>query len=457
MAAICGLTTFAQRRFLTNGQLNAVPGPAWDTTVVAANGTYNPANPLQLTNVSNIANIPVGAQIIGTGAGREVYVLAKNIGTNSVTLSLPLWGGAGTRSYSFRRYKYLLDFSGFDDLSRFEIDRMDLNCNAVASGVMLPKIGLTITMTACVFNQPKDRGITSIGSGCQGLIVDACQFWSSEQPLLAQNRTTIALNVNANDAKIRDNRVVRFAHFAVLNGGGHLVLGNHFFQGDNASNGIRRAGIVITQTNPRLIFSGNYVDNCWVEWSNEHDAQPSFTGGFGFGGLSVLGNHFFASDVAPWFRWLVIAPKGSGQFVHGLAVSDNSFRTINGSVDRAEGVDTTNGTLDYSRFRNVTFDANAFNGITQIVMSPLTILHTQNSVSDTWVVDGGAFMPFASRARNTSGIVAEGAIINSASQPQFVMPYSVNEQGTDRNLVHLRWPTPVRGKALVTIRCDNPT
>lgn len=457
VAAVCGLTTFAQRRFLTNGQLNAAAGPGWDTTVVTANGTYNPANPLRLTGVSNIASIPIGAQVVGNGVGREVYVVAKNIGTNTLTLNLPIWGGAGTRSLTFRRYKYLLDFSGFDDLSRFELDRMDLNCNGIASGVMLPKIGLTLTFTSCVFNQPKDRGITSIGSGCQGLIVDSCQFWSSEQPLLAQNRTSIALNVNANDAKLRDNRVVRFAHFAVLNGGGHLVLGNHFFQGDSAAAGIRSAGIVITQTNPRLIFSGNYIDNCWLEWSNEHDAVPAFTGGFSFGGLSISGNQFFASDVAPWFRWLVIAPKGAGQFVHGLSVSDNTFRTINGSVDRSDGVDTTHGTLDFSRFRNVVYDSNTFNGVSQIAMSPLVIMHTQNSVSDTWVVDAGPFMPFAARARNTVSIVAEGAVLNSAGQAQFAMPYAVNEQGAERNQVQLRWPLPVRGKALVTIRCDNPT
>ena len=275
--------------------------------------------------------------------------------------------------------------------------------------------------------------------------------------MLAQDRVSIAFNVNANDAKIRDNRVVRFLHFGVLNGGGHLILGNHFFQGDSATSGIRRAGLVFTQTNPRLQFSGNYIDNCFVEWSNEHDAFPAFTGGFGFGGLSIVGNHFFASDVAPWFRWLVISPKGSGQFVHGLSVSDNTFRTLGGSIDRAEGVDTTNGTLDYSRFRNITFDANSFNGVDQIAMNPLVILHTQNSAADTWVVDGGGFMPFGSRARNTTSIVADGAIINSSGAAQYVMPYAVNEQGTNRDQVNLRWPTPVRGKALLTIRCDNPT
>lgn len=457
VAAISGLTTFAQRRFLTNGQLNAVAGPAWDTVTINSNTTYTPANPNQLSGVANISTIPVGAHVSGPGVGREVYVVAKNVGAGTVTLSQPLWGGEGARTLTFRRYKYLLDFSGFDDLSRFEIDRMDLNCNGICSGLMLPKIGLTIRVGDCVFNRPKDRGISSIGSGCQGLIVDACQFWSNEQALPAQDRTSIAVNINANDAKIRNNRVVRFAHFMVLNGGGHLISGNHFFQGDGAAAGIRRAGIVITQTNPRLTFTGNYVDNCFLEWSNEHDAYPDFTSGFSFGNMSIVANHFFASDVAPWFRWIVIAPKGTGQFVHGLSVSDNTFRTINGSVDRAEGVDTTNGTLDFGRFRNVIFSANSFNGITQIAMSPLTILHTQNTAADTWVVDGGPFMPFGARARNTQSLVADGAITNASNVAQFATPYALNEQGGNRNLVHLRWPAPVKGKMLATIRCDNPT
>lgn len=457
VAAISGLTTFAQRRFLTNGQLNAVPGPGWDTTVVSSTASYNPQNPTLLSNVANVAAVPVGARVVGNGVGREVYVRGRNVGAGTLTLSQPIWGGAGTRTLTFERYKYMLDFSGFADLSRFEVDRMDLNCNGLCSAVMLPQIGLTLTFSETVFNRPKDRGITSIGSGCQGLIVDACQFWSNEQSMLAQDRVSIALNINANDAKIRDNRVVRFAHFMVANGGGHLILGNHFFQGDNAAQGLRRAGIVITQTAPRLTFSGNYVDNCWLEWSNEHDANPDFTSGFSFAGLSVVGNHFFASDMAPYFRWLVVAPKGSGHFLFGVSISDNTFRTINGFVDRAEGVDTTHGTLDYGRFRNVTFATNAFNGVSQIAMSPLTILHTQNSVAETWTVDAGPFMPFAARARNTTSIVAEGAVLNSQGQPQFDMPYVVNETGPAANRVEIRWPVAVRGRVLATIRCDNPT
>ena len=88
---------------------------------------------------------------------------------------------------------------------------------------------------------------------------------------------------------------------------------------------------------------------------------------------------------------------------------------------------------------------------------PLTILHTQNTEAATWVVDGGAFMPFGARVRNTQSLVADGAITNASNVAQYVMPYVQNEQGTGRNLVHLRWPTAVKGKMLATIRCDNPT
>ncbi|MBN2631470.1 MAG: right-handed parallel beta-helix repeat-containing protein [Rhodobacteraceae bacterium] len=457
VAAICGLTTFAQRRFLTNGQLNAVAGPGWDSTVVTSGTSYNPASPTLLASVANVASIPVGARVSGPGVGREVYVLDKNVGAGTVTLSQPLWGGAGTRTLTFSRDKYLLDFSGFADLSRFELNRMELNCNGLCSGVMLPRIGLTLQIGHCVFNRPKDRAITSIGTGCQGLIVEGCQFLSNEQAMLAQDRTTIALNINGNDAKIRANRVVRFAHFMVANGGGHLISGNHFFQGDSAAAGLRRAGIVVTQTNPRLTLTGNYIDNCFIEWSNEHDATPDFTGGFSFGNMSIAANHFYASDVAPWFRWIVISPKGSGHFVHGLSVSDNTFRAVNGAVDRVEAVDTSNGTLDFGRFRNLNFGSNAFTGVTQLAMSPLTILHTQNTAADTWVVDGAAFMPFGARARNTQSLVADGAITTASDVAQYVMPFVLNEQGSNRDLVHLRWPSAVKGKMLATIRCDNPT
>ncbi|MDZ4093681.1 MAG: right-handed parallel beta-helix repeat-containing protein, partial [Paracoccaceae bacterium] len=456
VAAISGVTTFAQRRVLANGQLNAVANTAWDTQIVSAVATYNSANATQLTAVANIANIPVGARITGTGVGREVYVRAKNVGAGTITLSKPLWAAAGTRTFTFTRYRYMLDFSGFDALSRFEIIDMELLGNGIASAIMLATSGSTFRLADSVINRPKDRGISSVGVGCQGLFVDQCQFLSDEQATPAQDRTTIALNTNANDCKIRDNRIVRFAHFAVIGGTGNMLIGNHFFQGDDQTNGVRQAGVVFTSTNLATLFTGNYVDNSWIEWSNEHDPLPGFNNEFSFGGLTITANIFIASNVSPAFRWLVIKPRGPGHFISGLSMTGNTFRTVAATVDRVEMVDTTNATLEFGMMRNVVIEANTFNGITRIPVNPVTMTHVQNTPASTWVVDGSDFLPFGGWARNVSAVVAETPLTTVANVVRSEMPYVQVQQGVANNQVHLRWPVEVKGRVQVTLRCDNP-
>jgi len=457
VAALAGMTSFAQRRVIRNGQINAVAGSAWDTVTVTSVGTYSTSQPDRLTGVANVAIIPVGARVSGTGVGREVYVTAKNIGSGTVTLSQPLWAAAGTRTFTFERYRYMLDFSGFQSLAKFEIEGIELQGNGVASTILLPTVGETFRLSGCVLNKPKDRGITSIGSGCQGIMIDGCQFLSNEQPLAAQDRTTIAINVNANDAKIRGNRIVRFAHFAVMAGSGHMFIGNHFFQGDDETAGVRRAGVVFTDTNIKTLMTGNYVDNCFIELSNERDAAPEFQNEYSFGGLTITGNIFTVNDAAPWFRWLVITPRGPGHYIQGLSVTSNVFRTVNCTVDRVDNTDETWAALDRTRFRNILFEANSFNGVAQVTMSPLVLEHAQNTVADTWVLDGSAYMPFAGRARCVPSVMPDGAIRDGANAVQYALPYAETEKGTGGTQAYLRWPSAVKGKVRATIRCDNPS
>ncbi len=457
VAGVAGLTSLAQRRVIQNGLLEAQPGPAWDSQVVTSVATYTPtANALTLTGVANVANIPVGARVGGTGVGREIYVRGKNVGAGTVELSRPLWGAAGTRTLTFTRYRYMLDFSGFSSLSRFELLNLEFQCEGNASALMLPLAGIGFRLADCIVNRPKDRGITSAGEGCQGLFVDRCQFLSNEQPLPAQDRTTIALNVNANDAKLRDNRVVRFAHFAILSGSGNQVLGNHFFQGDDQALGVRRAGLIFASTNVKSTVSDNYVDNCFIEWNNEHDPAPEFSSEFSFGGLTVTGNIFMVNDVPPSFRWFVVAPYGPGHFINGFTLSDNVFRTVNASVERVEAVDTTIATMDYTRFRNILIGSNCFNGVTQVTQSPAMVRHVQNTPAATWVVNGSGLLPFNARARTVQAVVADGQITTAANAGVAEMPWVQTEQGAGNNLVNLRWSTAVKGAAFVTIRCDNP-
>ncbi|WP_045386968.1 glycosyl hydrolase family 28-related protein [Falsirhodobacter sp. alg1] len=457
VAALAGLTRFEQRRVLTNGQLNAVDGTKWKTQTVSSVATYTPSNPYKLTDVANVANIPVGARVSGAGIPREIYVRAVNVGAGTVDLNLPAGSTAGTRKMTFERYSYMLDFSGFEKNSKFEITDMEIQCNGLASAIMLPTAGTVFRIAQSVINAPLDRAITSIGTGCQGLMVDETQLLSNEQDIKAADRTTIALNVNSNDVKLRDNRIVRFAHFAVMNGSGHMFIGNHFFQGDGETAGSRRAGIVLTELNVKTLITGNYIDNCFIEWSNEHDPTPKFDTDFSYGGLTVTGNIFMASGAGTFFRWFVITPRGSGHFVNGLSVVGNAFRTVNCTVDRVDMVDETYASLDYSRFRNTVFESNTFNGITQSTFSPVMLEQVQNTASATWTLDAGDYLPFGAWARNVQSVVIEGAVTDAKNAVQAPSPWVEVERGSNKTQVNLRWMTAVKGVAQVTVRCDNAT
>jgi hypothetical protein len=108
------------------------------------------------------------------------------------------------------------------------------------------------------------------------MMFDRCQFISSESPLKEQDRVSIALNANKNDVKIRDCWAMHFKHFGILGGSGSVIAGNHWFHGDQETNGVRKGGIVFTTTNFKTLITGNYVDNNFIEWTNEYEADPSF-------------------------------------------------------------------------------------------------------------------------------------------------------------------------------------
>ena len=454
VAVLSGVTSFSQRRLIRNGQLVALSATAWNTVTVTATASYATSNAGKLTGLASTSSIPIGALVTGTGVGREVYVTAKT--STTLTLSQPLFGGSGTRSYTFKRFQYMLDFSGFTALSKFEIVDVEMIAGGFCSCIMLATTGDSFRLADSVLNKPLDRGITSIGGGCQNMNINRCDFLSNETSVNSQDRTSVVFNVNSNDTKIRMNRSNRFGTFGVLSGAGHMFVGNHFFGGDDTALGSRKAGLVFTQPNVKTLVTGNYIDNCYIELSNEYDNDPTLTGTYTFGGITMSGNIFMANDVVTSFRWIVVSPKGTGHSLNGLTVANNTFRCNNTTIDRIEMIDTTYATLSFPSFRNVNFGGNTFNNVTQAAISPVLIEHTQNTESTTWTVDGSAFLPFQSRARNVTGLVFEGPVTNSAAAAQYVYPYVLVEQGTSGGQVALKWPSAVKGLGQVTIRCDNP-
>lgn len=455
-AAVENKTSFANRRVIRNGQINCLSSANWDTDVVTSSASYSTSNARVLSNVTNIASIAVGSHIwANVGVGREVYVKAVDVGRKEITLSQPLYGAPSSQTYTFSRFKYALDFSGFTNLQRFVLSDIEFLLADRASGVLLPTGGLTFHIKESFFTGPKDRAITSHGTGCQGLNLDRNQFLSSEQSKPVSERHTIAFNSNKNDVKLRDNRAVRFLHFGVMSGTGHLILGNHFFQGDAVQQGPRSAGLVITEPNMKTIISGNYIDNCSIEWTNEYDSAPGFQSEYSFGGLSIVGNIFMSSRVASWFRWISIKPYGPGHYLNGFNMTGNTFKQISGpAVARVDNVDTTFAELDRSRFADVNIAGNTYHGVSREIRNPLTVPVTINSPSSVWEEDLSDHLPFGGMARIVTAISPEGAIRNGSNVAVYDLPYTTGKKGASGQSIRLHWPQAVKGKVFVTARVD---
>ena len=447
-------TSYATRRVIRNGQIEASPSGDWATQVATSQASYSASNNKKLTSVSNIANIQVGSLVEGVGVGREVFVRSKNVASQEITLSAALYDAEGTQNSTFRRFRYLLDFSGYTSLSKFTVSEIEFQCNNVASGILLAPSGIVFDINECFISWPGNRGITSHGSGCQGMLIDRCQFLSAEDASNVADRTTIAINAHSNDVKIRNNRATRFRHFAVLGGGNTLFIGNHFFQGDSVASGIRTAGLVIAKSHASSIITSNYIDDCFIEWTNEYDPAPEFSSEFSFSALSITDNVFLSGDVAPWFNYIVVKPHGEGHFLSGVNITGKRFKSLGATIDRAERVDTSFADLDYFRMRDVNFTANSFHGVVNRVSNPLRMKHTEGSVATTWTVDTNEKLPFNGQTLAVDSVVVLGRIRNSSNSVVFLSPAADTRKGSNFDQVQLTWQQPVRGAVQVAIRMD---
>ena len=453
-AIVPNRNSYAQRRVIRNGQLRADENGDWTPVTVSSQASYNPNAPTRLTNVANIANIQPGSLVQASGVGREVYVRGVNLPAQEVTLSAPLSDATGTQNYSFTRYKYMIDFSGFTRLNVFELADIEFQCNERASGLLLPALGTVNVVRDCVFNRPGHRGITSMGDGCQGLLIDHCQFISHEGGLLSQNRQGVAITVNANDVKIRNCRASQFRHFAVISGSNTIVSGNHFFQGDPSSSGARTAGILLCRRSVNAQISGNYIDNCHIEWTNEREPEPDFTGGFGFSGLSITNNVMLASNVAPWFSFLVVKPYGTGHFVNGMTMSGNTMRCVGGTINRVERMDTSFAPLDLSRMKDVFVSGNTYHNVVNGSENPLLVRHSQNSDALTWQADTDNRLPFNGYAMDVESLVTRSRPRDANNISRYDMPYTQTRQGGQQDRVHVIWAQPMRGDITMKVRMD---
>lgn len=339
-AAVANRSSFNARRAIRNGKIVADAAGSWPLTTVTASASF--ASGRTLTSVQNISSITPGMLVSGAGVGREIYVKEVDEANATVTLSQFLYAAPASQTYTFTKFAYLLDFIGFNNISNFEIDGVELNGASVASGILMPVDGFNWHVHDSWFFSIRDRGITSPGVADFSMAIDQCDFSSAEGGIPASSRTSIAFNSHANDVKMRGNRGSRFKHFAVFGGVNVIFTENHFFQGQ-AGDDSRTAGVVFGRSSTSSIVRDNYIDNCWVEWTNEYTPNdPTFRQ------LMVDGNLFFSADVAASFNYVRMMPHLANMTIQGMSISSNIFNVSGGSITKATGVDTNRGTLSGS-------------------------------------------------------------------------------------------------------------
>jgi len=172
--------------------------------------------------------------------------------------------------------------------------------------------------------------------------------------------------------------------------------------------------------------------------------------------MTITGNFFTANDVASWFNWIVMKPYGPGHFIHGLTVVGNVFRTLNGDIERVEGIDTTFADLDPGRMRNITFEGNVFHGVDNEIRNPLSITHEQATKDRIWVVDTDPYLPFRGRARTIESVCPVNAITDTSDDNVYEAPWVDPEFGTDKRQFRVIFRSDVSGTIRAKVRMDNP-
>lgn len=452
------LNNIGERRAIRNGQLEATDSPGWDTTVVTSTASYAGDNSDVLTNVTNVAAIEVGSLVTGFGVGREIYVSAVDVDAETVTLSDSAGKAQASQTYTFTRWRYMLDFSGMPRINRFQVDDIEFRCLGYANGILLPQEGIAWSIRDCWFTRPRERAITSAGRACQGISIDRNQFSAPDSTTPVEQRTSICFNINANDAKIRNNRMQEFRTFAVISGGGHIIVGNHMWNLDTESDTIGTAGIVLTNLTPKTTITGNYIDTMTIEHSPEHLTNTEARNNFEeMGALTITGNIFTAQLVDPAFTYIILRPSGTGYRVRGLTITGNTFEQFNqGNITRVDKVDTTIADIDHTLTKELAFHSNTYNKVTVATSNPAFISYTEEDPNAIWDFGTQDKLPFNGHALSVQSAVPHGPVLDASEEIVYEQPWAEASAGPNFQKVRLNWSQPVTGTVKVMVRSDEP-
>lgn len=123
-------------------------------------------------------------------------------------------------------------------------------------------------------------------------------------------------------------------------------------------------------------------------------------------------------------------------------------------IDRVEGVDTSEGSIDHGATKAVTFTGNSFDEVVERTESPAVLRVSQVGASSSWTVDLSAKLPFGGQALGVDAVMPQGDILDSSGAVQFVQP---SAQLAGNSNVSIKWPVAVSGTVNIVARVDLPS
>ena len=150
----------------------------------------------------------------------------------------------------------------------------------------------------------------------------------------------------------------------------------------------------------------------------------------------------------------MVKPHGAGHFLNGITVTGNRFRSINGSIDRAERVDTSFADLDHNRNRAVWYKGNSYHNVSEHAENPLLVEHSQGTNARTWTIGTSNKLPFEGYCQFVDSVVLTGDLRNNSHQRRYEAPVGRGRIGSNEDEFSLEVSEDMRGSIRATVRMD---
>jgi len=420
---------------------------------------------------SSMTGIVEGMYVSGPGVPRETYVRSVDTVNGQITLSTTAWRTLSSATHRFQEFDYLFDFSKITSLSNFRFEQVTFECLSNIGVFKGPKGGSTQSFTNCTFANVYKRGVifwSSGGSNCQ---IDCCQAFPDLDDRQADpvDKQSVFFSIPTNDPKFRGNYFWQFGNTLVLHGSGNVIVGNHFWQatgaGSDAEPGknTRRPSIILTSGHNKTNITGNYIDNSWIEMTNENTTNLAWPIG---GGVTISGNQFTSVSREPTNAFVVLSPYTTNALVSRISVVGNVFKNVYGGGEQgsivpynaADGViipTGSGGSLDLTSFREITWHGNSYSNIVKRTQSEAILKKTiaVGSEATTVTFDFSNVLPWGGIPQRYVSVGVNNPL-DAAAAPTPVSACFAATAGSTSVPVVLS--SAVSGDVYATVDCNTP-